>query len=999
MTDLSSSPYASKIKKVSLTPTRCAHLSFHVLLPHLPLPLSCAPSEQPQPLRSGIPKLAATPVKTKLPANSRVLARSTSASTHSLSNQLTAPSDDNPPNTPASPVTPTKASVKAAATRKSPVPTRSGATASASSSASKPSYAKPTFAIATRLPAVTRSSIPQPPQRGILKKAPSSSTAGPTSPRGTPLADRAAAITERLTSSQPGPYPAGQSHSRHESGSKSPRSPRSPTTRGHVKAKASTSTTSSSAAPRPQTDSKPASKSVSRQPSMGVAAVTPADEDALAAILESAKQAQAQVAEVQEEEAEIARPVSISGPSVRGHSRGASVVSLSAGHDLLDHDALDDIDVDTDLDGAFDPAPLALPTTDPSETNSAPPAAEADTDAYADDFEATTSSIDSAVYDAPVKVAAEEKEEETAVAVAETAVQEPLVERERSTGSVIFIDASRLQRSGSQTSVVTADGQSIAMEVVVNADSNSTGTAGSSEQSEADGEEETVVDEQLSGPITVTLNITLDSNRQVRLSTELPAQPVQAHVEELPYANAALAPAQLEVAQDSLEPVTETVRSPASTGEVVEVEEEEGRESASSTSASQRTSVGSNDGAVGVGSSFSTIIIDRDPLDRMDPQAPTPVTRTPNVTVSERISVPDTVREDSASSSDSLSDQPGRHSLDADPEPEADPERDLPPTRTPAVSNAVPSAASEQPLLEAEDTVVQSTLVSYDTSALERPSLDVPTTGTRAPAPTTTSPAATTPTKQVAFADKVTSVEAPHPLEDSDVEDLDFGGDDAFPKTPDRPSIDESTYTPPDPIINPTSSSFSASSSSDPLQELKRLEAGRRAEEDKRAIDARLAQEAAARRLALDKAEDEKFEREKEILAKEKVSAQLEESKKALFAAFEAGMKATKLGKKGSPHVTRVYVKQADGRWVVGWDSKKKSVADAQIALSDARCVVGAEEGMFLHRRHAGKYDAVKARCVSVVSPVRGLDLVLGEEAEVNQWVAMMRLLNVKVVD
>jgi hypothetical protein len=171
------------------------------------------------------------------------------------------------------------------------------------------------------------------------------------------------------------------------------------------------------------------------------------------------------------------------------------------------------------------------------------------------------------------------------------------------------------------------------------------------------------------------------------------------------------------------------------------------------------------------------------------------------------------------------------------------------------------------------------------------------------------------------------------------------------------------------------------------------MEAARRAEEDSRRREAEL--------RAKEKAEDDKYEREKAELLSAQVSQQLDESRKQLFAHYLAGIQCLKLGKKGSPRQTRVYIRETEGhRWVVGWDSKKKTVESAQLLLADCRCVVGGEEGMFLHRKYMGKWsEGDRGRCVSVLSPVRGLDVVLDSEDETNQWIAMMRQLGVKVVD
>ena len=122
---------------------------------------------------------------------------------------------------------------------------------------------------------------------------------------------------------------------------------------------------------------------------------------------------------------------------------------------------------------------------------------------------------------------------------------------------------------------------------------------------------------------------------------------------------------------------------------------------------------------------------------------------------------------------------------------------------------------------------------------------------------------------------------------------------------------------------------------------------------------------------------------------------QLAESKRALFAQMREGMPVTKLGKKGSPRDTRIFITgdEADGgSYSICWDSKSKKAADAAMALADCRCVVGGEEGMFVHRKYAGKYDGVRERCVSVVSAVRGLDVVMRDEEAVNRLVAMLRL-------
>ena len=885
---------------------------------------------QPSPIRSGIPKLTSSPTKTKLPTPSRNLSRSTSAasSAASTTNQLTAPpSDDNPPNTPSSPITPIKP------LKKKPSPSPSPSTPS-----SIPSYAKPTLAIQSRLPS-TSTTRPAPAPRSILKRA----SGGGLSPRPTdsssPLPSRAAAITERLTSTTPIPYTAN-GHSRHSSGSKGG----SGGGGGgggmrHVRGKASNGggSTSSKIPTLDWGGSSGGSQHSSRQPSMNQvdAQVTgegmregEGEEGGLAAILASAKQAQAMVAEVEEEEAKARPPV----PTRRGHSRGASVIPTSTPYSPLppdpldaEHDLLDDIDVDTDLDAAFDEAPLPLPADDPVEINSAP-----------------VQRDERGVYEGGEVVEGDEEQgggyeeqkeaEETGEAVEPETTEEVETAEE---GQLRTSNAESKEEEVIDDLPLPADDQPLlaVVEVV-----SPVATAATADEAEEDEVEEVNQAEPPSD-----------------------AEPTVAH----PSAPASDPP--------TPPPSNPPHSSPLDTAAPSEVQPL----AADAAATTPRDSVSSDAGVVD--GSFNTIIIDRDPMDKLDPEAPTPVTRTPNVT----ISADDTAGRGAESSAREAA--------------EALVDADLLPTRTPAVSNAVPSSATSEPLLtDAADVAVVSTHL---------PALAVGSATNPLP-PITATP--TTPTKQVAFREEVSAVDAPHSLEDLLDDSSDLFGDDptTFPKTPDRLSIaDEPTVTP-TPITAPSTSTPTPTPlpppSESPLTKLREAETARRAEEDRKAQQSTLASEAAARRAALDAAEEAKYQREKEQLAQAKVAVQLEESRRQLFAAFDAGLQVTKLGKKGSPRLTRVYVRQeggAGGRWVVGWDSRKKAAGDAQIPLSDARCVVGADEGMFLHRKYAGRFEEVKGRCVSVVSPVRGLDVVLNEEVEVNQWIAMMRLLNVKVVE
>ena len=806
--------------------------------------------------------------------------------------------DDNPPNTPASPITPVKPARKASPS----------ATSAASSSSSIPSYAKPTFAIQSRLPTPSVPSRTHATPRSILK--PKSGGVEKTSPRpidsSSPLPSRAAAITERLTSTTPIPY-TDKVHSRHSSGSTTKAAAGGASSaRAHVRGKVSGGG-GSTGSKIPTLDW--AAGSSNRRPSVGqgeaegdaAEAGAEQQEEGVAAVLASAKQAQAMAAEVQEEEAK-SRP-----PPPRGHSRGASVIptSLPASMlpDPLDADLLDDIDVDTDLDAAFDEAPLPLPADDVVESHSAA----VQRSGLAGGEESGVGGEERAEFEEQGKEEEEFKEAEEAAG--EMGAEDD--DFDLNDDDDLPINDSAVSEAHSYRQP-----QPELVEMV-----SAVTAAAAAEESKEDGAK---------AEEAKALHQADDADHLSAPPSEPPtplAHPVHS--------------------------------SPIDTSPSVDVQPP----AATHPTATTRDSVSSD---AGVDGSFSTIIIDRDPMDKLDPEAPTPVTRTPNVTISA----------DDTPAKQETARQAAEALLDAG----------LLPTRTPAVSAAVPA---HDPV----DAVVPMASVHPVTLvAVIAPSAHTPTSPT-------------TPTKQVAFKEEVSAVDAPHSLDDL-LDDSDLFGDDptAFPSSPDRVSVVDEPAVAMAPIPAPsapvvTAVAVAAAAPSEPLAKLREAEAARRAEEDRKAQQSALAVEAAARRAALDQQEEAKYQREKEQLAKEKVALQLEESKQQLFAAFADGLTVTKLGKKGSPRLTRVYIRQEGGRWVVGWDSKKKAAGDAQIPLSDAKCVVGADEGMFLHRKYAGRFDELKGKCVSVVSPVRGLDVVLHEEVEVNQWVAMMRLLNVKVVE
>ena len=375
-------------------------------------------------------------------------------------------------------------------------------------------------------------------------------------------------------------------------------------------------------------------------------------------------------------------------------------------------------------------------------------------------------------------------------------------------------------------------------------------------------------------------------------------------------------------------------------------------------------------------SQFTTIIVDRDTNGSYE-NTVSPLTRTPAPTVTE---------------------QPKKHAEDATLEPTALP------TRAPAPSDAAPIETVEsQPAAaatESSGTPVPSAVASVDTlsTAHSQPSASTLESAIRTPAASTGVPASSV--KSVAFSDEVIALGEG---KEERSESLDFADDLSLPTTPMRGSvIDHTADNAVQPITSHTQAqtdNTAASAAAASVNRLKQLEAERRADEDKRKADK--ADEADAKRAAIDTKEAAietqrvEQQQQQQQVADDKVRDQLDESKRSLFAQMREGLSVTKLGKKGSPRDTRIFiaeVESVEGAYTINWDSKSKKAADAKMLLSDCRCVVGCEEGMFVHRKYAGKYDNMRDRCVSVVSAVRGLDVVLQDEEAVNRLVAMLRL-------
>ena len=1000
---------------------------------------------QPSPIKSsGIPKLAVSPVKSRLPV-SKPVTRTSSASTHSLSSStghLGAPvqSDDNPPNTPASPSTPSKSP----ASRKSVGGTHRLYSPNAKESKAStgiPSYAQPTFANSTRLPyagtsfastASAATSIPAP--KSILKKQPAS-------PRG--VSSKAAAVTQRLTSTQPLPpsprnrapvaaaaakaqQPAGK-HAKQASLGLSSTNSRIP-----AFGSASGSKTGSTRA------SAQTSARTSRQGSAGSAAAVPAS-PVLASILAQAQAAQAQVAEVQEEEAEQTAPRRSLGVHSRGHSRGASNVSnlsvTSGGSvlsprsgentDLLDeHDLLDDIDdVDTSFDDvASAPTHAEQPLDESQQDTEEQQLQQLDDEEAGDDFAATDNAFDiepvadNNLVETPLKPAEHEEKTQDIVHTSAEAVAEAAARDEQGSKQTVIITAPQsaaqerrpsnvhelsatstpqqeeekeqvsahkeaskpAAQPALEAQVVSADGGNMLMldsnnAVTINA-GNSAGIgvrrvslsqgsdaapvtldlvigattdaqAEQEEYEEDEYEEEDGDEEGPAQPIVLSLNITIGSNGQV----------LQQSVQPVTHATPAVdvqQPAQIEL-------ITDEQAEADKQQEAAELEEAQ---------PAQQTA------------QFTTIIIDRDTTSGGFENSASPFTRTPATTVTE---------------------QPRPQT-----EEEAPMDTSLLPTRTPAPSTAVPADAAAlhaaSIVIESPATAVPSTLTYFDTltTSRDQPSVSTLEPVIRAPAPSTALPAdSAVPVvvvKSVAFSDEVTALGEG---KEETSESLDFGDDLSLPTTPLRGSVIDYTAASATggSSLQPIASSAAvaqadnATAAAAGVAKLKEVEAERRAEEDRRKAD-----EADAKRQSADSERaTEAAQAEQKAAAEDKVREQLAESKRALFAQMREGVPVTKLGKKGSPRDTRIFITEAEGaegQYTINWDSKSKKPEDARLPLQDCRCVVGGDEGMFVHRKYAGKYDGCKERCVSVVSAVRGLDVVLADEEAVNRLVAMLRL-------
>ena len=571
----------------------------------------------------------------------------------------------------------------------------------------------------------------------------------------------------------------------------------------------------------------------------------------------------------------------------------------------------------------------------------------------------------------------EEKEDnnahkDTAKPAVQPAVEAHVVEAPGSSSNTLALDGTNavMINTGSSHGIQVrkaslsqgSDVAPVTLDLVIG--STSGGADGQADEDEYEEDEDEYEDEEEDNgpavPIVLSLNITIGSNGQILQQSIQPvteAAPVVASHDtakiELITNEQAAADKQHEEAKQAEQATTQAETKRMSAPVVVEAQPAQ--------QAAQ----------------FTTIIIDRDTTGSYETTA-SPFTRTPAGTVTE---------------------QPKQHEEDTPMD------TTLLPTRTPAPSTAVPADAvasdATSIVIESPAAAIPSTMTYYDTltTSRDQPSVSTLEPVIRAPAPSTALPAGAIHTdgaahvvKSVAFSDEVIALGEG---KEERSESLDFGDDFSLPTTPLRGSIIDHTATTasshPQPIASSTVSQADNTTAMASINRLKQLEAERRADEDKRKAD-----EVDAKRQSIESERAAEVQRaEQQHAAEDKVREQLAESKRALFAQMREGVPVTKLGKKGSPRDTRIFITEAEGQegsYTINWDSKSKKANDAKMPLTDCRCVVGGDEGMFVHRKYAGKYDGVSERCVSVVSAVRGLDVVLADEEAVNRLVAMLRL-------